>query len=265
MKITKTIIISDKVVSLDDVLRIANIFQRQKDLAHKAKHYASIEYRIDFTDNTSIEVDDVDMLTEDVVNRSARPIRLHFFFYNHSLSRKVEFTLRHGELSYENTALVSGAELSWLSETFDALQEAIARFRPQSFWFRRHRSLLLHLIAIGIGSLGMFILGVLVDTVIGHTRMLEFVKPLPADSLRRTLVPAFYVFLWMVRWGTGLTWGAYAVRTWLLDLWPTIEFAFGLEHLNIERAQRQRLMAVFSLIVLPILTSVAYDCLKIRF
>jgi len=44
--------------------------------------------------------------------------------------------------------------------------------------------------------------------------------------------------------------------------WPSIEFDFGLPHLQIERIRRKRLVTVVSLIVLPVVVNVIYDVMK---
>jgi hypothetical protein len=74
--------------------------------------------------------------------------------------------------------------------------------------------------------------------------------------------PLFYLQEWIWRYGAGFLWGAFAVRSWLLAMWPSIEFDFGLQHLQREKIRRRRLAAVFVLIIVPIFASFLYDLIK---
>jgi hypothetical protein len=48
---------------------------------------------------------------------------------------------------------VSGEGGSWVNVTCSAIREAIDKTAPQSFWWRKHRTLLLNLIALGTGNI----------------------------------------------------------------------------------------------------------------
>jgi len=67
--------------------------------------------------------------------------------------------------------------------------------------------------------------------------------------------PILYIWGWILRWGLGFMWGAFELRRWLLSLWPSVEFRFGLAHLQTEQIKRRRLLLVATLIVSPILTN----------
>jgi hypothetical protein len=91
--------------------------------------------------------------------------------------------------------------------------------------------------------------------------------PLRPDSPWRKVItdaiPYLYVMAWLLRLVTGMLCGAPWVRSWLLSAWPDIELDLGPPHLHMEKAKRQRLFAVGTLIVLPILVNVIYDIGKI--
>jgi len=269
MKQTRKIVIKNRVFSLDDLQRIGKVLKKQQDLARKSDHHTDTSFQIEFSDNTSIESDNIDVLSEDFVRRPGRPVQVRFSFHNYTLHRRIEFSLSHGEAEFGNDALISGEEQNWVSENFLALKEAIDSVKPQSFWFRRHPALLLHLIALGIGSLAQFSIDILMTALISHTGLEHVIIPLEPNSPWRvflqSIVPVLYVLLWVWRWLLGLMCGAFGIRAWLLSLWPNIEFGFGAEHLNIEKTQRARLVAVLSLMVIPIVTSVIYDILKFAF
>ena len=56
--------------------------------------------------------------------------------------------------------------------------------------------------------------------------------------------------------------GAFYLRNWLLSLWPTIEFDFGPEHLNIEKSRRNRILVFITFAVIPIVLTLGYDLVK---
>ena len=128
--------------------------------------------------------------------------------------------------------------------------------------------MLLHLIALGVGSLIQLVLALATDGIFEATELSEVIKPLPDDSPWRSIVtkmsPLLYIALWVIRWFIGLWW-ALEIRSWLLSLWPHIELDVGTEHLKIEKMQRHRLMTVITVIVLPIATSMIYDLIKFAF
>jgi hypothetical protein len=77
--------------------------------------------------------------------------------------------------------------------------------------------------------------------------------------------PYLFVAGWVWRWLLGFFWGASSVHRWLLEMWPNIEFNFGLPHLQTEKVRRERLYSVWALIVLPIVASAIYDVIKAFF
>src|SRR5258707_891425 len=93
----------------------------------------------------------------------------------------------------------------------------------------------------------------------------EIVKPLPVDSPWRRVIahagPLLYglkLFWW---WVIGSFW-AFEVRGWLLSVWPSIEFDFVLPHLKTEGMKKRRLLAVATLVVIPLARSIIYDVMR---
>jgi hypothetical protein len=79
-----------------------------------------------------------------------------------------------------------------------------------------------------------------------------------------SLQPLIYTFIWFGRWLSGISF-AFGIRAWLLGLWPNIELDFGTIHHKKELQQRQGLWAVISLVVLPVVTALLYDFMKLGF
>ena len=266
MKQTRKIIISEKVFTEEDLQRIGRVFEKQMLLSKESGDNTTIKYEVKFSDNTTIESDSLDIFTDESLSASARPVEIRMSFFNHIRSRHLFFSVGQGDSIWGNSAEISGSELDWLGETFLAIKESLDCVKPQEFWLRRHQVLLVNLIALGIGTLGMLFAELLATLLHSVPELSELIKPLPPDSPWRHVFQSsrlmFYIFGWVWRWAAGFAWGAFGVRRWLLKMWPSIEFEFGLLHLRTEQIQRKRLLTVIALIVLPILMSLLYDLAK---
>lgn len=269
MKTTKNLTIKGRIFSLEDLQRIANIIGSQQHEAREAGVHSSGSYAIDFADETRVEVDEPSVLGDELLARPARPVRIEFEFYNYENGRRIHFALRHGNSPWDNSARIAGEDRAWVDAQFVALKEAVETAQPQATIVRRHQSLILHASALGIGTLGQLAIDILIGTVLVRFGLLEGVQPLGDDSSFRTAIislgPILYVILWFLRWLLGLAWGAFAIQSWLLDLWPSVEFSFGPGHHQVEAQRRRRLTAVISLVVVPISVAVAYDLVQYMF
>jgi hypothetical protein len=190
-------------------------------------------------------------------------------YRNLSDGRFISVSLAHGNSSYGNEATVRGAESAWVNANSQSLQDVLNRVKPQTSWVRRHETLLLNLIALGIGN-AVIVMGHILDGLILKMGWNPTLLRLPASwaqafSTLHWLGPVLFLSIWVFRWLIGIFLGAPAVWRWLLAMWPSIEFDFGLPHLQIEKVQRQRLASVFVLIIVPIFTSLLYDLIKLVF
>lgn len=268
MNQTRKISISSKIFTIKDLRRIADIFDKQVTLAEKSQHHAAVSYSVTFSDDTALESDSPDLFSEDSLTFPARPVAVQMTFHNYKLARHINFSVRHGDSSYGNCVLVSAPDMQWLGQTFLSVQDAIRAVCPQGVWFRRHKTLLLTAIALGIGTAGIALLNLLGAAIfLKWLNLSGIIVPLRPDSPWRRVVadaaPFLYVLGWLWRWFAGICWGAPWVRAWVLSAWPDIELDFGPPHLHIEKAKRQRLFAVATLVVLPVLVNVIYDVGKV--
>lgn len=266
MKHSKKIIIRSRVFALDDLKRIGEVFEKQRKLADRSDHRAHSQFEIQFSDNTSVESHSTEILNDDVLNAPGRPVEIRFVFRNYSLDRHLSFSISHGESTYGNVATISASETTWLNDNFAALNKAIDTAKPQTFWFRKHPTLLLHLIAFGLGALIHLVIAAILWGIIyaSGTQNLKIDVADDWNAFLSALAPLWFTLLWLSRWFTGVIW-AFPVRGWLLRLWPNIELDVGVEHMKIEKQQRQRLGIVLSLIVVPIATSAVYDAIIFAF
>lgn len=252
MKQTRSIKISDKVFTGEDLRRIAKIFDKQKTLAAKSGHTDLITYTVVFSDDTTFESDSPELFDDESLIAPARPVAVRMSFYNLTLKRHLALSMNHGNLThFTNEGEVSAGEPAWLGENFLALKEALDKVAPQSFWFRRHPFVLMNLLALGLGSIGNLIIDIAMHIFFPHGPPWTIKNP----GAWAPYKPLLHTLDWFMLWVLGNIMGAGSVGHWLLSLWPSIEFDFGLDHLKIERVKRKRLIAVGALIVLPIMTS----------
>jgi hypothetical protein len=263
---TRKIEIRSGIFAGEDLRRIGKIFDRQSELANKSQHHSSVEYVIVFADNTTISSDSVEILEDSSLDAPARPVEVKMTFYNHKLGRYLGFAISHGNSKWGNLIVVKGSEPGWIAENFLKFQAELGKIKPQDNWIIRHPDILLHSLALGIGSLGVLIIQVVVNALLSLNGGLVGLHPLPPDSQWRIIIkatePAFYVLGWAFRLMVGFAWGAFSFRSWILELWPSVEFQFGLPHLRSEEAKRKRLWAMFCLVILPILITVGHDLFK---
>jgi hypothetical protein len=265
MKLTRKIVISELVFTSQDLIRIAKVLDDQREVAKG--DYIKKQYEVRFNDNTRFESDTPEVFQEELLTAHGRPVAIEMAYRNYTQSHYITVSLSHGDSSYGNEATVSAGEPAWVNANFQSLQDVLKRAKSQKVWVRRHQELLLHLIALGIGS-AFFITLDLFFWLAAKMGWNVFSQP-PSWVQRLSAWPWFRptLFLtdWFARWIVGLSWGAFAVRRWLLAMWPSIEFDFGLPHLQIEKIQRRRLASVFILIIVPIFTSLLYDLIKRAF
>lgn len=266
MKRTRKISITEKIFTAEDVRRLALILDEQKEIALDEGRHISAEFEVRFDDGTSIEGESPAVYSDETLTAASRPVAIRMSFRDYHLARSASLAFEYGDNPYGNRALMTGDE-DWSGRLFAAIKDVLDHVRPQRIWLRSHRTLLLNLIAFGIGSLVLLGVEILLSLILPTTPLGGTIKPLAADSpwrsVIRTALPYVYVGGWAVRWFGGLLWGAFAVRDWLLKAWPGIELDFGREHVRAERDRRQRLKVLVLLVVFPILTTLGYDCLKL--
>lgn len=267
-KKTRKILIANRVFTLSDLIRVASIFKEQSELAIRSSEDFNVAYTIYFSDDSTIESDSPDVLAEKFLIGPARPTDVRFTFRNYTSSNYLSFKLSHGDSShsYGNMAEIGSEDIAWLGQNYLGIKEAIETARPQTFWFKKHPTFLLNLIALGIGRSYLLFIELIIEVLFSYIRLETVIQPLSESSPWRDvlllLLPFLYVFWWLWAWFWGHLMGAYAVRKWLLSLWPNIELDFGTNHLLTEKTRRGRLTLVMTLITVPIVVNLTYDILK---
>jgi len=215
-----------------------------------------------FADGTVLENESPEIFDDEWLTGSSRPVVIKMSYRNYEKGRSVSVYFRHGDNQYGNEVEVSGSDVEWVDATFQALKDNLDKVRRQDSWALRHPDLLFHLIALGIGSFVVAVVDFSVDILFGK---IPFTLPVPhwLEFLRwPPLRPYLYLAGWGWRWSLGLFWGTTSVYRWLLNMWPSVEFDFGLPHLQTEKIRRERMKSVVTLAVLPVLLQLGYDFAK---
>jgi len=257
---TRRITIADKVFTANDLWRLATILEKQRALAKGTEQHFEVSFSIAFENRITREADSPEILTEEELNASSRPIAVEMSFNNFTLKRSVSIRLMHGNFPSFNTIVVSGSESRWLNRAFSDLQEAIARVAPQKVWLARYQVILTLLIALFMGHSVSALLKLFVDLLVRYSHPVTVAAPTWIHQIFELIAasPVISILL-SITWRLvlGMSWGAPALTSWIISLWPSVEFDFGLEHVKVEKSRRKKLAIALSLIVLPLLISEA--------
>jgi len=252
MKETRRYNIEKKIFKKSDITNIGKVFLEEYKDAQKEGYHSSITFRLDCIDNTSYESEDIGLLDDGNIIDIKRTRTIEMTFNNYELERYVNISLIHG--NYRNTLIVNGQDHNWVNGIFTKIIEIIDSIQPQDNGIIRHKTLLLHLSALGIGIIFFAIFNFLI---------LQHIEPLenPSGNVLKlsTFFETYPLFLYLVygfsKWLVGISW-APDLRRWVLSLWPLIEFDFGPDHLKIEKMRRLRSSIFLSTAIIPLSVSV---------
>ena len=174
-------------------------------------------------------------------------------FSDHTSDKKISITVR--ESGYRNSITVSGDNPNWVSGKFTQLQNILDAVNPQENLFLKYQIIFRHVVGI---TTGYFIWKVLVFVMRGillippnpETATNPIVVFLEKDVFLQTL------FLLAIYWVTGMLFLADPIINSVKKLYPSIEFNFGPEHLNINKKRRKGLAILWASIILPILINI---------
>lgn len=253
----RQILVRNKVVSIANIQAIARFMSAEVE-RHSSAEKEKIELRLvaRCDDGSSFQSEGLEIFGDDSRVWQRRVVQVSAAYSFYPTRAQMEVSLRHG--ASDATVTVSGMDRNWVSGTVESLAGLLDSFPQQNNLYTRHRSLVEFVIAMGIGSILSFVLGLLPfdppsDESLQRTAWIrETLSQFPAVQL---LVK--YGVTWMLGW--PWTWGA---AEKLQRLWPSIELQLGPDHLLEEKQRRKALGAVLLLGFLPLSLSLLYDLLK---
>ena len=259
MNETRRFDIRQKIFTKIDFLNIGKLFLSEYSSAQKNENHASIAFRVSCADGTSYESETIELFDDGGILDLKRINTLEITFHNYTLESYMNISVVRGG-GYSDVLIIRGKDQNWVNGIFTRLKEIIDSLKPQDNFIIRHKTALLHIIAFGTGILIFSILWLI------WYRHIEPVKN-PSETVKT--IRSFFkthpyfeksieLFLF---WFLGIPWAPY-IRSWLLTLWPSIEFDFGPEHLKIEKLRRVRIALVFSIAIIPIVLLIGHDLVK---
>lgn len=259
MKETRRFEIKKKIFTKADLLNIGILFLNEYKFAQEVGNHSLLTFQIYCSDGTSYESKSIDIFDVGGILDLKRLISLEITFLNYNVGSFINISFIHGG-GYRDCFVVRGDDRYWVNGVFTRLREIIDSIKPQDNWVLRHKSLFLHLIALGIGTI--------INAVLGYI-LFQHIEPIKNPSRIVETIRSFidskpyirYLINWFITWLMGIPWAPY-ISNWLLKLWPDIEFDFGPEHMKAEKLRRIRISIVLSIAIIPILVSAGYDLFK---
>lgn len=264
MKETRRQNIKNKIFVKNNILNIGNIFFQEHEKAKKEGNRSTIIFRLNCVDNTSYESESLSLFEDGNILDIKKASSIEMHFMNYELNSSLDFSIVNGG-GYSDFIFVSGEDQNWVNGLFTRLKETIDSVKPQDNWFLRHKTLLRHLAALGIGTivyLMLYFMFILISST-DHPITTEnsFLIAILLFFNKHTFIQYLYNRI-IGPWFVGYFWAPFLLD-WLFELWPSIEFDFGPEHLKYEKMRRNRLYLFFIAVILPIIIAVSYDLAKL--
>jgi len=202
MKSSRTLVIQDRVFSAEDLQRLAQVFAQQFERSKDRDHHATVSYAVTFSEASSLRSDSPDILSNEILRGPSRPTSVSFKFTDFEEDTSLSLSIAHGDRYYRNHIDLESADDAWVRATYLTFKELVDSVPPQQVWFKRHPAILLHSIALGIGTLFMVIatLGIELLFALGPEPP---ISPLPEESPWRVFIlhfsQVFYVIGWVWR------------------------------------------------------------------
>ncbi|MGA2506181.1 MAG: hypothetical protein ABSF80_01725 [Chitinispirillaceae bacterium] len=259
--------IEEKIFSKADIIRLANIFKNIYD-STQSKH-KKYDITLGCTGNETHQFSDTSSLDSLLDLKRILSISYNFHVYDENMD--ITLQLNHGESSgfWYNTLSVSASQDDWVTLKHEAIMAAINAVHPQSTWFRKYEWLIFNISSINVGWLCVSLL----------IKWMKFINYQSSTDKPSGLFSSSICYLYthshlamigiylMIFWTFGtiimllLWWGF--LRQRYFDLWPSVEFDFGPEHLRKEKITRKVIGAIIALFGIPIILQILFKVVKL--
>jgi hypothetical protein len=253
----RQILVRNKVLTLANVRAVAKaVAVHLEGIPLQERNKADLTFVARCDDGSSFQSEDIDIFADDSVIAQKRVTHVTLTYSHYPTKARVEVALRHGD--EDATITVSGRSRIWVAGTLDTLASLLESFAPQTNPYLKHKGLINFILAMGLGSIAIFLVTSLPTTPPKEEDTQKFAWY--ASTLSE--FPALhYVVKYALTWCAGWPWTS-IVTNRFKQLWPSIELQIGPEHLLTEKLRRKLLATAFGIGVVPLLLSVIYDILK---
>lgn len=249
--------IKNKVFSLSDITRIAKLIDAYKHQLiavadEQDKRFVRSVFVIECADNSTNEFENIDFLEKDDFNGFGRILAIKISLSSYETRHYIRISL-DSERGY-GLLDVEGRDMDWVDAKFSQLIKAIDLVKPQENWYIKNQLLVMNIAAISIGIIPWFLVSTFLDLII---------TPIENPSEKIIVIREFFnqipwlefIFPLLGCWGFGLVW-AQLLNNWVTKLWPSIEFDFGPDHLNVIKERRKRIKIAGTVVIMPVLLAI---------
>jgi len=254
---TRTIVLTDLVLDLDDLRNLVKLvkelseWQGPDDWTTSIRSTAPSGAKFETSDtailNSGGRIEDVGVYSFALLTRKTQ-----------GFIGEISVNLTEGDASKSNQFTVSGTDSNWVAGCVRRLDEFFAHLEQQRRLTRFQRRAIVFGVTVALLALAGAVasLGFRYGQ---HTESLDPVVPGGKPSTYKTVSPLpatgftlLTIVLVSSSWPLGI-----AVRDWVEDLWPLIEFRIGRHHVSVDERRRASVGVILTLVLVPLLVSVA--------
>lgn len=260
VKDTRKIKIEGKIITKNDLKKISKILEDELEKSNKKGNLTEIKYNFSFSDDTYREINSEIIFNDNEILDLKKTKKLQFEYWDFSEKKHVDFEARHGNYG-DTEIIIVGEDLEWTSYIFSLFEDVINSIKPQENFMIKYANILEIATSIIFGyyifSLLLPIYEILFDALgltnyKGADKLISLLRT--NIYLSKFILSILYIFSFYLI-GGGF---AHILYKWILDLWPSIEFDFGPEHLKKEKEVRKRIGILITLIVVPIIINLLF-------
>lgn len=251
--------VKDRIVTIADVRRLANFIAEKCEETRASGKNVHIKFSARCFDDSQFNSKDVELFSEQSIISSKRVSEIIINYSSYDANQDISIVLSHGRGDYQNYVRISGADSTWVNGTLRTLEEIISGFKPQSRLFTEYKGISEFVFALSIGTIYIYLIDLIPITPLKGEPPEWAIKLVSALKGFELL---FYFLRYVLAYWVGI-WPAGYLMAKLEKLWPSIELQIGPEHTFIEKRRRAWIATTLLVGVVPLLTSLVYDILKI--
>lgn len=249
MKERKGLPIENKVFSKKDIITLSKLFHTQYENAIKKGHRCSICYKMaSSVDMASYESESLDLFKDDGIIDTKKISSIEMSFDNYTVNQYINLSIEH-KGSYHDGLIIEGSDKNWVAGTLTTFTDIINSIKPQTHWCIKYKTFLWHLLSLSIGFIIFYPLYFLtMPYIIKTLSTSDNIIAINNSFKEHQSSNLFILYCLSSSWLIGYPWAKNAI-SWLLELWPKIEFDFGPEHMKNEKEKRNRLNLILSIVL----------------
>lgn len=258
---SRNVKIKGRIISLENIRRLVAILQNRYNTKKEEKKNCRISFSATCFDDSNFKSGDIGIFSDDSVLSSKRVSDISLEYISYEDNETIKVRLSHGNYEHVNYIEVCGTDSDWVNGVIRKLEEEVSAFQPQNEFLTEYKKLLEFIFALSIGSVYFFIIDAIPSDPIDAEPPKWLVQL--ATAIKNSLILGYgikYAFSYFL----GIC-PAYFLMDKLKSLWPSVEFQIGPEHTFIEKRRRAWILSAFLIGIVPLITSLVYDILKVLF